>query len=106
MDMGWRRSLSRSVHSPRRPERGVHGEEASVNDNNHVYKIIELVGSSNEGLESAIQNALARANESVQNIDWFEVREIRGAVSGGQVGWYQVKVGIGFRVESGGAVGA
>ena len=71
-----------------------------MNDN-HVYKIIELVGSSNEGLETAIQNALSRANESVQHLDWFEVREIRGAVTNGQVGWYQVKLGVGFRVESG-----
>lgn len=64
----------------------------------HVYKVIELVGSSTEGLEQAINNALGRASQSLQELDWFEVKEIRGNVQGGKVGWYQVKLGVGFRV--------
>ena len=67
----------------------------------HVYRIIELVGSSEESLEAAINNALSRASEGMHNLDWFEVREIRGAVNEGRVGWYQVKMGVGFRVEPG-----
>ena len=64
----------------------------------HTYKIIELVGSSPDGLESAIENAISRAGSTLKGLDWFEVREIRGAISDGKVGWYQVKLGIGFRV--------
>jgi flavin-binding protein dodecin len=70
-----------------------------VHDSGHVYKIIELVGSSGDGLEAAIQNAVGRANETLRNLDWFEVREIRGRIENGGVGWYQVKLGVGFRVE-------
>ncbi len=66
----------------------------------HTYKIIELVGSSPDGLEAAIENAVSRAAETLKGLDWFEVREVRGAISDGKIGWYQVKVGIGFRVMS------
>ena len=64
----------------------------------HTYKVIELVGSSPQGLEQAIENAVSRAAETLKNLDWFEVKEIRGHISDGKVGWYQVKLGIGFRV--------
>ena len=64
----------------------------------HTYKIIELVGSSHEGLQPAIENAVARAGETLRNLDWFEVREIRGNITDGKVAWYQVKLGVGFRV--------
>jgi len=72
-----------------------------VQDNAHVYKVIELVGSSSAGLEAAIENAVGRANETLRNLDWFEVREVRGRIENGGVGWYQVKLGVGFRVEDG-----
>ena len=64
----------------------------------HTYKIIELVGSSAQGVQPAIENAISRAGETLKNLDWFEVKEIRGNISDGKVGWYQVKLGIGFRV--------
>jgi flavin-binding protein dodecin len=64
----------------------------------HTYKIVELVGSSDKGIEDAIEGAISRASQTISNLDWFEVREIRGNVQGGKVGWYQVKVGIGFQV--------
>ena len=64
----------------------------------HTYKVIELVGSSSQGVQPAIENAVARASETIQNLDWFEVREIRGNIQDGGIAWYQVKVGIGFRV--------
>lgn len=67
----------------------------------HTYKIVELVGSSPDGIEPAIEGAIARAGETLRNLDWFEVREIRGAMNNGKVGWYQVKIGVGFRVDSG-----
>ena len=64
----------------------------------HTYKIVELVGSSGEGLQQAIENAIARANETLRGLDWFEVREIRGNIEDGKVRWYQVKLGVGFRI--------
>ena len=64
----------------------------------HTYKIVELVGSSSEGLEPAIENAITRAAQTLRNLDWFEVKEIRGNIQDGKVAWYQVKLGLGFRV--------
>jgi flavin-binding protein dodecin len=64
----------------------------------HTYKVIELVGSSPDGVEKAIENAISRASQTLEHLDWFEVKEIRGYVQEGQVGWYQVKLGLGFRV--------
>jgi flavin-binding protein dodecin len=64
----------------------------------HTYKVIELVGSSPEGVEKAIENAISRASQSLRNLDWFEVKEIRGNIADGKIGWYQVKLGVGFRV--------
>ena len=64
----------------------------------HTYKVIELVGSSSEGIQQAIDGAIARAGQTIRNLDWFEVKEIRGNIQDGGVAWYQVKVAIGFRV--------
>jgi flavin-binding protein dodecin len=64
----------------------------------NTYKVIELVGTSPEGVEKAIENAISRASQTLQGLDWFEVKEIRGYIKEDQVGWYQVKLGLGFRV--------
>ena len=67
---------------------------------NHVYAISELVGSSPDGLEEAIENAVGSASESLRNLDWFEVTEIRGHLGdGGRVADWQVGIKLGFRVE-------
>lgn len=63
------------------------------------YRIAELVGTSADGLEDAIQNGIRAAGEAVDSLDWFEVREIRGRIEGAGVAWYQVKLGVGFRVQ-------
>ena len=63
----------------------------------HIYKIVELVGSSPDGLEPAITSALERASETLRNLDWFEVREVRGQIAAGKVAWYQVRMGVGYR---------
>jgi len=63
-----------------------------------TYKVIELVGSSSEGVQQAIDGAIGRASQTIKNLDWFEVKEIRGSIQDGGVTWYQVKVAIGFRV--------
>jgi len=57
-----------------------------------------LVGSSSEGVQEAIDGAISRASQTIKNLDWFEVKEIRGNIQDGGVTWYQVKVAIGFRV--------
>lgn len=67
---------------------------------NHVYAISELVGSSPDGVEAAVGNALASANATLRNLDWFEVTEIRGHLGDdGQVADWQVGIKLGFRVE-------
>ena len=65
----------------------------------HVYKIVELVGSSPTSIEDAIQTAIARASDTVDNIRWFEVLETRGHVEGGKVLHYQVTIKVGFTVK-------
>ena len=66
-----------------------------------TYKVVELVGSSSDSLQQAIDGAITRASQTIRNLDWFEVREIRGTIDGDKANWYQVKLGIGFRVDSG-----
>ncbi len=66
----------------------------------HVYKMVELVGSSPDGVDAAIRGAVDRAGETLRNLDWFEVKEIRGQIDDQQIAWFQVKVDVGFRVES------
>jgi flavin-binding protein dodecin len=65
----------------------------------HVYKSVEITGSSEAGVKEAIDRAIAKASETLRNIDWFEVLDIRGHVEDGKVGHYQVTLKIGFRLE-------
>lgn len=65
----------------------------------NVYKKIELIGSSEESIEDAIQSAVTKAGESTRNLDWFEVDEIRGWIDDGRVQHYQVGLKVGFRVD-------
>ena len=65
----------------------------------HTYKMIELVGSSTVGTDAAIQNAVARASETLKHIDWFQVVEQRGHVLDGKIAHYQVTLKVGFRLE-------
>lgn len=66
---------------------------------NHVYKLIELVGSSSVSTDDAIRNAIATAGKTVRRIDWFEVVETRGHVADGKVAHFQVTLKVGFRLE-------
>jgi hypothetical protein len=68
--------------------------------NEHIYKMVELVGSSTKGTDEAIQNAIARASETLRNLDWFEVVETRGYLKDGKIAYYQVKLKVGFRLEA------
>ncbi|MFW7269384.1 dodecin [Gluconacetobacter sp. Hr-1-5] len=65
----------------------------------HVYKVVELVGSSPDTIEAAIGSALSRASDSVHAIRWFEVVNTRGHVVNGQVGHYQVTLKVGFTID-------
>ncbi len=66
---------------------------------NHVYKILELTGSSTSGNEDAVSTAIAKAGETVRNMQWFEVVETRGHIQDGKVAHWQVTVKIGFTLE-------
>jgi len=65
----------------------------------HIYKKVELVGSSTTGSDDAIRNALARAKQSIRNMDWFEVAETRGHIVDGEVAHWQVTLKVGFRLD-------
>jgi flavin-binding protein dodecin len=65
----------------------------------HVYKIIEIVGSSPTSIEDAIEGAITRAAQTIDDIGWFEVKETRGHVEGGKLAHYQVTLRIGFTLR-------
>jgi dodecin len=66
---------------------------------NHIYKKIEIVGSSPDGFEQAVYNALARAGKTIRNMRWFEVTETRGQIEDGKVNHWQVTLKIGFTLD-------
>jgi flavin-binding protein dodecin len=65
----------------------------------HVYKSVEITGSSPEGVTEAIDRAVAKASETLRNLDWFEVVNVRGHINDGRVAHYQVTLKIGFRLD-------
>jgi flavin-binding protein dodecin len=65
----------------------------------HVYRVTEIVGSSHEGVDQAIRNAIARASQTLRHLDWFEVTQVRGQIENGQIEHYQVGLKVGFRIE-------
>jgi flavin-binding protein dodecin len=73
------------------------GEGSAMND--HVYKKIELTGSSEKGIEEAVANAVSRASSTIRNMRWFEVVETRGQIENGRVAHYQVTLKVGFTLE-------
>lgn len=66
---------------------------------NHTYSISEVVGTSPDGVDAAVRNAISQASKTLRNLDWFEVREIRGHLENGAVADWQVTVKLGFRLE-------
>jgi flavin-binding protein dodecin len=65
----------------------------------HVYKTVEITGSSPEGVTQAIDRAIAKASQTLRNLDWFEVASVRGQIAEGHVAHYQVTLKVGFRLE-------
>ncbi len=72
---------------------------ASAEMHDHVYKILELVGSSEKSIEDAIQNAITRASKTIRDMKWFEVVQTRGHLEDGAVLHYQVTLRVGFTLE-------
>ncbi len=66
---------------------------------NHVYRVTEIVGSSPDSLQQAIRNGVERARQTLRNLEWFEVTEIRGQIADGAVAHFQVGLKVGFRLE-------
>ena len=66
---------------------------------NHVYKKVEIVGTSDVSVDDAIRNGIERASKTLKHVDWFEVTETRGNVRGGKVAQFQVVMKVGFRLE-------
>lgn len=69
----------------------------------NVYSISEIVGTSPDGIDAAIRNAVGRASRTLRNLDWFEVAEIRGYIGDDGIDHFQVRLKVGFRLEDEGA---
>jgi hypothetical protein len=69
------------------------------NPEQHTYRLTEIVGTSGQSVEQAIRNALQRTSQTVRNLDWFEVTQVRGTIDNGQIVLFQVSLKVGFRVE-------
>jgi flavin-binding protein dodecin len=67
----------------------------------HTYRVTEIVGSSPDGVDQAIRNGIARASQTLRNLDWFEVTQVRGRIENGEIEHYQVGLKVGFRIEGG-----
>lgn len=65
----------------------------------HVYKMVEIVGSSPTGTDDAIRNAIEQATKTLRHMDWFEVIETRGHLMDGKIAHFQVRLKVGFRLE-------
>ncbi len=66
---------------------------------NRTYNISEIVGTSPDGVDAAVRNAISEASQTLRNLDWFEVQSVRGHVQGDQVADWQVTIKLGFRHE-------
>jgi dodecin len=64
----------------------------------HIYKKIELVGTAKTSVEDAVQNAISKANETIEDLRWFEVLETRGQIEDGKIAYWQVTIKVGFQV--------
>ena len=67
--------------------------------NDHVYKTVEITGSSAQSADDAVRTAIDRASATIKNMRWFKVSEIRGAIENGKIGYWQVTIQLGFTLE-------
>lgn len=66
---------------------------------NHTYRVTEIVGTSPESVDKAVRNGIARASQTLRNLDWFEVTQVRGHIENGEVAHWQVGLKVGFRLD-------
>ncbi|MET9700215.1 dodecin [Streptomyces sp. NPDC006529] len=66
---------------------------------NHTYRVTEIVGTSTESIDQAIRNGITRAGQTLRNLDWFEVSQVRGHIENGEVAHFQVGLKVGFRLD-------
>jgi flavin-binding protein dodecin len=92
-----RRRRTWIAHHRHQQRRFVMPDAVEMKD--HVYKILELVGSSEKSIEDAIQNAITRASKTIRDMKWFEVVQTRGHIEDGSVRHYQVTLRVGFTLE-------
>jgi flavin-binding protein dodecin len=78
---------------------GVQEERGRNSVEEHIYRVIQLVGSSEKSIEDAIEKAIARAALTTRNLRWFEVMETRGQIADGKLGHFQVTLRAGFTLE-------
>lgn len=72
---------------------------------NHTYRVTEIYGTSEVGVDEAIRNGIGRASQTLRGLDWFEVTQVRGHIVDGRIEHYQVGLKVGFRLEDGDAAG-
>ncbi len=65
----------------------------------HTYRVTEIVGTSPEGVDRAVRNGIERASQTLRNLDWFEVTQVRGQIEDGRIAHWQVGLKVGFRLE-------
>jgi len=82
--------------------RSALADRAAANPDDHIYRVIELVGTSNESIKDAIKSAIARAHSTLRNLRWFEVVRTSGHIDDGVVRHYQVTLKVGFTMEDAG----
>ncbi|CAL9651778.1 Dodecin [Streptomyces sp. enrichment culture] len=66
---------------------------------NHTYRVTEIVGTSPDGIDRAVRNGIERASQTLRNLDWFEVTQVRGQIEDGRIAHWQVGLKVGFRLE-------
>ncbi|MFI7402524.1 dodecin [Streptomyces sp. NPDC049541] len=66
---------------------------------NHTYRVTEIVGTSPDGVDQAIRNGITRASQTLHNLDWFEVTQVRGQIEEGRIAHWQVGLKVGFRLD-------
>ena len=68
-------------------------------DDDHIYRVIELAGTSDKSIEDAVSSAIARANKTIRNLRWFELMQTRGHIENGKIAHFQVTLKVGFTME-------
>jgi dodecin len=72
---------------------------AIVMQDDHIYRVIELAGTSDKSIEDAVSSAIARANKTIRNLRWFELIQTRGHIENGKIAHFQVALKVGFTME-------